>query len=465
MQSSAARAIRYQSYTTERRRIISGNCAAENPFPVFTEEPLVFLDGLHRRRDGNGRFLQCRKWIELSEKTLSKSILAVGGQGSGKTNVISHAVRQLAQLQGLEDACVVLDIKGDYAALFDDMQPVHIGINSYMHCWNLYRDILAWGEEQDNHTLKMRVFELCSYLYQDQMGEKEPFFAEAAKICTAYIILYHLRKAKETGDTSKLNNAALADFMRKARHYEIIEILRSYMDSRSAIDLIGEDCGERQCIGVLGEMAIMTNRIFQKAFACKGDFSIVEFIRHPHGILILDSDLSASHTANPVLTYWLDQMFAAMAGRGDTGNRMTFVLDEFARLPALKNLDMAISLLRYRKCGFIVGLQSVEQLRATYSEHDANAMLELFQTVICMKSGVYSQEYIIRLFGEAQMILERTEPNGTTVTETMYRPSVEAAEINCFIAGQAVVRLPESLPFFYYFDLYDSRCVGSDDTA
>ena len=90
--------------------------------------------------------------------------------------------------------------------------------------------------------------------------------------------------------------------------------------------------GSNDSNGVLSEIAIITGRIYTEAFAQKGSFSPVKFVKSGKGgILVLRSDTSLEQKTLPVFSAVLDLMFRTLGSRNTHITGADFLLDEFRK--------------------------------------------------------------------------------------------------------------------------------------
>ena len=92
-----------------------------------------------------GKFGQHASRVNLTQETLSKHTLLIGGTGCGKTNVFNYFVQQLKAKLTKDDVMIIFDTKGDFLRQFY-RQGDYIISNSKAHSqyatkWNIYKEI------------------------------------------------------------------------------------------------------------------------------------------------------------------------------------------------------------------------------------------------------------------------------------------------------------------------------------
>ena len=388
--------------------------------------------------------------LNFTQSMLEKGLIVVGRPGSGKTtSVFMKAGSQLIDHLGPDDKLIILDVKGEYTERFANDDTIVIGRNSYDHVWNIYTDILAFGKSEIN----IRAGEVAEYLFMDQVAIKDPFWVNAAKILLKKILIFHIRRAMETRDMSRLNNAALSEFISSLTVDKLLDLLDSYEDFAECKMLLGSaDNGSltNQGISVLSELVVMRDRIFNGAFCEDGDFSMSDFIRSGSGVLILQMDMSTFHFFKSLFKYLIDISISTISSPSTKTGRIYYLLDEFAMLPKLNNLSTAVALLRSNKCSIICGIQSIEQVDSTYNSGDtqlASVILDVFQNIIIMRSSAASANFIQQHFGEREATTYYTKADGSLGERSERRPALDVNDIIYLDTGEAYMKLENMQPF------------------
>lgn len=431
-------------------QVLEGVRPAVQAFPTQCRTPGVELTGLHRRAG----FPDTRQRICLEAADLARGVLTIGAPRIGKTNVIAELLaQQLAALQPNEKI-IVLDVKGEYYAAFGEETDVRFDLFAQKHRWNLFRDILAWGTARDQ--IAIHTDQLCAYLYLDQKNEQNPFFPLAARVITSCVMQWMIRRALEANDLCQLHNAALRAFLLSATVPDYVTLFREYEDFQSAQNYLVANGFEltREGAGILAEIDIMVRRMFVGAFGCKGDFSIVEWLQQPAGgVVFLSSHPNLADVVHPVLAFCIDSSIDALSAHNlHAPSRTAFFLDEAAQLPMLRSLKRQLSLLPYRNVSVVMGLQDVRQLSRYYSEAEAEEMLNLFQTIICLHAPPSTIQYVQKRFGTILVAQSVSQPGGTMTTQLTRRNAIEDYEILRLKVGEAFVRLPNGACCQFQFD-------------
>ena len=138
-------------------------------------------------------------------------LLFLGSAGAGKTNTMLSLASQVLSSLEEDDIAVFFDMKGDYRDIFYADGDISLSATNDYFVWNLFDELIPFLEEE--YLLDMHIKELCQYLYKGRESSEQPYFVNAAREVTEALLRYFLLEAQESGDTSRLNNAALKGFI------------------------------------------------------------------------------------------------------------------------------------------------------------------------------------------------------------------------------------------------------------
>jgi len=404
------------------------------------------------------------KSIPIPDSLLTMGLLFLGSAGSGKTNtMLSLASQILEQLTG-DDIAVFFDMKGDYKDAFYADGDVSLSATDDCFVWNLFDELSPFLD--DEYLLEMRIKELCQYLYKGRQSSEQPYFVNAAREVTEALLRYFLLEAQESGNLSRLNNAALKNFIQGLDssgddNYDAYrQVLTMYERFKGTLTYIPpRELNDRSAYGVITEITGMAGDVLAGAFgACSraGRYiSAAGFAREGGGkALFLEYDPTLPDSQSYVFRFFVDSL---IANRGDpklpTGKTYLF-LDEFAMLPKLEYLDKALSHFRSEGVCVIAGLQSTEQMNAKYPQAAAKQILESFQSVAAFRCESSSIQWFQKMTGNAR-VRERTTASsgGLEYSRPRDRKCVEDWEMRELPCGGAFVKLVDQLPFRFQFAL------------
>ena len=450
------------------KQMLFGEDIRANPPPEHTARPgpglhAVFEDPWGRR-------------FGLDAAALSKHLLLLGGIGSGKTNVFNFLVESFLAQQTAEDILFIFDTKGDFCQQFyQSYNPSHILIGNgeryegVSRCWNLFGEL----EDASGRFARSGAFaakEIGKQLFAGRESDSQPFFALAAADLVSKVLIDFERRAAETGDRSRLNNQALADWFRQADLTAYTEMIRRNPDFASAQLYFG-DPGQgaqqkltAQALGVFGYINAMCSDLFTGVFAEHRpgrEFSMRALVRDrgrqgARTVVFIEYDLSAGEVLGPIYRLLIDLALKEALGQNTrrSGN-VLFVVDEFKLLPDLMHIDDALNFGRSLGVKVFAGLQSINQLYAGYGEERGKAILSGFMNSFCFQTpDCHSRKYISERFGENCCQLTYRSLNEPVSFQREGRV-IEDWDILNLSVGQAAVDLVGEKPFLFQFSDFE----------
>lgn len=435
---------------------------------LFNDIPPIHLNKTPRchffGKDQSGRPSQ----VGLDDDLLSKHLLFLGGIGTGKTTAMYQLIKQIRDGMTTDDVMVVFDTKGDFRKRFfrpgdvvisnDDYA---IGPNGTKDFWNLFNEI-----ETDEH-MEENLVEIARTIFYDKLqSTKEPFFPNAAKDLFLAILYYFCdTDTDEDGNPVGHSNEDIRSYLDQATIAELLKTLKDYPDLFQAFTSYIETEGTPQSQGVFSELQQVVREVFLGNFRKDGTLSIRDLVRKKQGkIIFIEYDLAIGNTLTPIYRLLFDLAIKEALSRQDeeeliqgTKSNVFFVADEFRLLPHLQHIDNAVNFGRSLGVKFIIGLQNVEQLYASYGQLRASSILSGFSTRICFRlNDNVSRTYIKGTFGKNRKI----ESYLSTVQSRGLHESVRDAnviedwDITHLKTGEAIIGIPEHEPFFFKFDNY-----------
>lgn len=301
----------------------------------------------------------------------NRSTLVAGKPGAGKTNLISLILEQVDRDDS--EPFVVFDYKRDYQQFFDDKDVEYIRLtpSGASEQWNVFREV-------EDHDLE-NYLEIAKGVFSEQDDGK--YWTIAAAQVFAGILTLLSREFVNAGTVP--SNADLVQYLRTHEAEEIHDDLARHDDLSSAAQHIPDDAADAQAAGVISNVQVALMEMFLEDFAASGGFSVREYMQNPDGrILLLDMPPERKETTAPVFGFLIDWAIR-YALQDDT--HCTFVLDEFARLPELKQLDALVTQGRSYNAQALVGVQSIAQVHDTYGRKRAEALLSGFNQNILLQ--------------------------------------------------------------------------------
>ena len=395
------------------------------------------------------------KYLSFDDELLQRDILAIGGIGSGKTNLLDYFVEQLSLNMHSEDVMLCFDPKCDFRKYHTDKDSViSNSYDGHTEKWNIFAEVVAdgWDKDDINHNAD----EIAELIFNDAIKESHaPFFPKAAKDIFSAIVtgMTYLGINDKEYRLKFLNNKSLNDYIRKADATMLVEFLGSFPELQGCLKYIGDGKSE-QALGVLAELQAVTNKLFYKNFGAEdARFSIRRYGRNRKAkVLFVEYDLANGLSLKPVYRVLID-LFLKEALRGKQKGKIYVVCDELSLIPKLSYLPDALNFGRSLGITVIAGLQSMEQLYETYGEIEGRNIASAFQTTVCFHTNnLATRDYIKGVHGNNVSLLQYVDSNNRIVNETRNSCVVEDWILTNLRLGEAVVGLPYVEPFVFKFE-------------
>ena len=431
-------------------KLLYGNSVSKNTPPASMAAPVVRLKGKHNDQPAS---------FGLGLDELSKHMLLVGGTGCGKTTLFYHFVDQIRKAMTADDVMILFDSKGDFHSRFFRPGDLVVG-NSKQYAgksalWNLYKEILADGWEDKDFVLNTQ--EICkSFFAERAKNTTNAFFPNAARDLLAAVITAVIRAGKQDSALVKeiFYNNELKELLDSCDAAKITDILKDHADLGAVLSYIDGDGAQSQ--GVLSEMFSVMREIFIGVFAGRGKFSIREFVRQKgNKALFIEYDLSIGGILTPVYRLLFDLALKEALGRNKAQGNVYLVCDEFKLLPHLRHIDDGVNFGRSLGVKVMAGIQSIEQLFEIYGKSRGLNIAAGFSSLFAFRANdVSTREYVSGLYGK-NIVLEQYQMSDNRIVEEKRTGStVEDWDLNSLRVGEAIVGLPFSQPFRFYFEPY-----------
>ena len=210
----------------------------------------------------------------------------------------------------------------------------------------------------------------------------------------------------------------------------------------------------RKCIfGVFTQPLALYNQEAIKDMMCESDFDITDFAREPSVLYIITPDERTVY--NSIVAMFIKQSYSMLVDYAATSPecknfmlpiRVNYLLDEFSNLPKINDMDAMISASRSRNIRFTLTVQSLAQLRHTYTAETAENIINNCSNWIVMRSNDR----------ELHKMIEELSGSITTKYSQMTRPLIQGNSIRQFNKGQALLLIAGLNPIvFQYPDIDD----------
>jgi type IV secretory pathway TraG/TraD family ATPase VirD4 len=432
-------------------RLLYGNSVSKNTPPSQISGAKIKLSGTYAGKPST---------FALDNDTLSKHTMLIGGTGCGKTTLFYHFVSQLKRSMTSDDVMIIFDSKGDFHSKFFDRSADLVIGNSKQYAsasehWNIYKEILADGWEE--HDCIINTQEICKSFFEERTkNTTNAFFPNAARDLLAAVIIAFIREGKKDSNIKKefFYNHKLKEFLDLSDAQMIIDLLGDSSDANAVLSYIRGDNAQSQ--GVLAEMFSIIREILIGVFADKGAFSMREFVRNKgRKTLFIEYDLSIGSMLTPVYRLMFDLALKEALGRNKPQGNVYLICDEFKLLPHLRHIDDGVNFGRSLGVKVFAGVQSIEQLYEIYGQSRGRNIAAGFSSVYAFRANdSATRDFISGLFGKNIIFEQYQMLNNQIVEEKRNGQTVEDWDLNSLRVGEAIVGLPFSQPFRFYFDMY-----------
>jgi len=432
-------------------RLFSGNTVAQGTPPGQTVNTKVRLTGAFNGKPGT---------FALDDDVLSKHTMLIGGTGCGKTTLFYHFVSQIKRNMTNDDVMIVFDSKGDfYSKFYDASRDFVIGnsrqYSSQSQHWNIFKEILADGWEERDFILNTQ--EICKSFFEERTkNTTNAFFPNAARDTLAAIIVAFIRAGIKDPEfkNAAFYNTVLKGFLDASNAQMIMNLLGNSPDANAILSYISGDNAQSQ--GVLSEMHSIMREILIGVFAEKGMFSMREFVRNKgNKTLFIEYDLSIGSMLTPVYRLMFDLALKEALGRNKAQGNVYLVCDEFKLLPHLRHIDDGVNFGRSLGVKVFAGVQSIEQLYEIYGQSRGRNIAAGFSSIYAFRANdAATRDYITGLFGKNIVLEKYQRLDNQMIEEKRNGQTVEDWDMINLKVGEAIVGLPFSQPFRFYFDIY-----------
>lgn len=390
--------------------------------------------------------------IPLSDDTLSKHILFLGGIGMGKTNAIFQMISQLREKMSPNDVMLIFDTKGDFYNSFYRSGDIVISNDekatgpSGSDYWNIFDEISTSRDNEED------IIEIARALfYERSERSSQPFFPNAARDLFTGLMLHFCRSEEHN------SNAKLRTFLDRSPSAEIRSILQKHDDLKAMVSYIADDRSP-QTQGVISELQQLIREIFVGNFRKEGSLSMRNAVRNKGGrIIFVEYDLGIGGTLTPIYRLLLDMAIKEALSRKKSEGNVWFVIDEFRLIPNLQHIDDGVNFGRSLGAKFIIGVQNIEQVFNSYGESQARSILSGFLTTVAFRvNDSATRNYIQQLFGrnrKKEVYMASVQSRGI-VEQVRDANVVEDWEISNLKIGEAIIGIPGFEPFKFQFDKF-----------
>ena len=386
--------------------------------------------------------------------------LIMGASGSGKTQAFMFPLIKILGRAG--ESMIVTDPKGElyencgnllkekgYKLILINFRDPKEGAawNPFSYPYRIYKEGNA---DKANELLQ----DLASNILIDPNNKAEPFWEETASNFFTGLSLGLFDDAPEDEiNINSINMMAEVGEDRIGASNYIKEYFKSkgelspaYIAASSCINAPNETRG-----GIMSTFRTKT-RIFSSQVALSemlsySDFDIRDIGKEKTAVFLKVHDEKTTYHA--LATIFVKQVYEALIAVAQTcpnlklPYRTNFILDEFANMPALKDVETMITASRSRNIRFTFVIQNFSQLNKVYGKDVAETIKgNCGNFVYIMSTELAALEEVSKLLGE-----QKPEKSKKDEPQKPIRPLFTVSDLQALNEGEVIINRFRSMPF------------------
>lgn len=403
--------------------------------------------------------------FSMTEEQVTRSILAIGAPGCGKTVALLQIAEELRSRSSDKDVFIFFDTKGDYMRRLYSKGDAVLDYRSSDReniAWNIFKEIMADGHETDK--IYDNAYELATILFSDKIDiSPNPFFPKNGRDVVMGILFSIAMQGLSDPSfyNENMNNRYLADFFRGDQFTpaNIAALLKKYPETSGIVTSFYNGKSDAilspQSQGVLSEAAETGREIFKQNFATAGDFSVRNFVRSKGDkALFVEYNLSIGNTLLPIYRALCDLALKEALARetGSDGGRVYLFMDELRLLPALQYLENAINFGRGMGLTIVAGIQNCDQISQMYGEDAMHSILSSFGTAMIFNTPNGNTRKLLKArLGENLRLENIPDVHGRMEEKERISSVIEDWDITTLGKGQTIIHTVGIDPYTYTF--------------
>jgi len=399
---------------------------------------------------------KCSAWVDDGEF----HSMIMGASGMGKTAAILDSMVKILGRRG--ESMIVTDPKGEIyernANLLREKGYKVIILNfrdpKYGSCWNPFSyPYRLWKE--GNHDKSHELLEdLANNILIDPNNKADPFWESNAADYFTGLALGLFEDAENEGQVN-LNSINLmhttGDERLGASRY-INEYFKTkdqlsgaYVSASSTINAPADTKGSITSV-FKQKVRIFSSREELSKMLSRSDFDLRDIGREKTALFIKIHDEKTTYHA--LATILVKQIYESLVevAQKEEGNKLkirtNFLLDEFANMPALKDVESMVTAGRSRKIRFTFVIQNYSQLNKVYGKEVAETIKgNCGNQIYLMTTEYQALEEFSKLCGDVEPKAEKDKPLPPI------RPLVSVSDLQQMKKWEIIVKRMRSNPF------------------
>ncbi len=391
--------------------------------------------------------------------------LIIGSTGAGKTQVaIFPLVHSLAKH---DESMIITDPKGEIYETTAEMlrkRGYNVVLLNFRNPqqgsgWNPLHLPYKYFKEGNSDKANELTDDLAmNILYDENAQSNDPFWEKTAADYFSGICLGLFEDAKE--EEINLNSVNLFTSIGEDRcgpnstySNEYFKLTKdpaspAFVSASSTISAPNETKGS--ILSVLKQkIRLFASRENLSEMLSHSDFEFEDIGKKKTAVFIVIQD--EKKTYHSLVTIFLKQCYEtlvdyAQKSGGKLPYRTNFILDEFANMPPLKDVDAMVSAARSRRMRFFFVIQNYAQLDEVYGKEKGKTIRGNCTNIIYLiSSELDALEEISKVCGEVKVKTDKKDKDGKAIEET--RPLITVSDLQTLKMGEIILMRLRMPPF------------------
>ena len=421
---------------------------------VKVQAPQADAGGLPLINDGK------KMWVDNGEG----HNLIIGSTGAGKTQVaIFPLVHSLAKH---DESMIITDPKGEIYETTAEMlkkRGYNVVLLNFRNPqqgsgWNpLHLPYKYYKEGNSDKANELTDDLAMNILYDENAQNSDPFWEKTSADYFSGICLGLFEDAKE--EEINLNSVNLFTTIgeEKCGHNSTYsnEYFKmkdptspAYISASSTISAPSETKGSILSV-FKQKIRLFAARENLSEMLSHSDFEFEDIGRKKTAVFIVIQD--EKKTYHSLVTIFLKQCYETLVDYaqkcgGKLPYRTNFLLDEFANMPPLKDVDTMVSAARSRRMRFFFVIQNYAQLSEVYGKEKGDTIRgNCTNTVYLISTELAALKEISEMCGEIKVKTDKKDKDGKAIEET--RPLITVSDLQKLKVGEIILLRSRMDPF------------------
>ena len=421
---------------------------------VKVQAPQADAGGLPLINDGK------KMWVDNGEG----HNLIIGSTGAGKTQVaIFPLVHSLAKH---DESMIITDPKGEIYETTAEMlkkRGYNVVLLNFRNPqqgsgWNpLHLPYKYYKEGNSDKANELTDDLAMNILYDENAQNSDPFWEKTSADYFSGICLGLFEDAKE--EEINLNSVNLFTTIGEEKcgpnstysneYFKMKDPTSpAYISASSTISAPSETKGSILSV-FKQKIRLFAARENLSEMLSHSDFEFEDIGRKKTAVFIVIQD--EKKTYHSLVTIFLKQCYETLVDYaqkcgGKLPYRTNFLLDEFANMPPLKDVDTMVSAARSRRMRFFFVIQNYAQLSEVYGKEKGDTIRgNCTNTVYLISTELAALKEISEMCGEVKVKTDKKDKDGKAIEET--RPLITVSDLQKLKVGEIILLRSRMDPF------------------